>query len=141
MAVEERQLEVEEDHPQPADRAAVAVAAGAAQVLERLGSVANHEHPAADVVAEEGVEDQLLVVGVVLDEEHLGALVRGDGHGRSPGGPTVKRNVAPSPGQPSAHTVPPWRSTMRATMARPAPIPGRSACWGRRSNRAKSRCA
>src|SRR3546814_7002485 len=36
---------------------------------------------------------------------------------------SVKRNVAPCPGLPSAPTIPPWRSMMRLTDARPMPWP------------------
>jgi hypothetical protein len=38
-----------------------------------------------------------------------------------------KERQAPSPTRPSPQTLPPWRSTMRATMGSPMPVPGDSA--------------
>src|SRR6266567_3330375 len=45
----------------------------------------------------------------------------------------VNQKVAPLPGSPSAHTLPPWRLMILSTVARPIPcplyssVPGR--CW------------
>src|SRR5215207_8412050 len=41
-------------------------------------------------------------------------------------GSSVKKNVAPLPTAPSAHTLPPWRSTTRCTVASPMPVPSNS---------------
>jgi len=38
----------------------------------------------------------------------------------------AKKNVAPSPTAPFAHTLPPCRSTILCTRARPTPVPGNS---------------
>ena len=48
------------------------------------------------------------------------------GRHSAPAPASVKENVAPSPGPPSARIVPPWRSTMRFTDARPMPCPANS---------------
>ena len=39
---------------------------------------------------------------------------------------SVKKNVAPRPTSPSAHTLPPCRCTIRATVASPTPVPAKS---------------
>ena len=53
----------------------------------------------------------------------------------------VKPKVAPTPGSPCARTVPPWRSTMRRTLARPMPVPSNSSLRCRRWNTPNSRSA
>src|SRR5215212_2543582 len=40
--------------------------------------------------------------------------------------PSVKKKVAPSPTSLSAHTLPPWRCTILATVASPMPVPSNS---------------
>lgn len=50
----------------------------------------------------------------------------------------AKWKVAPSPGRPSAQTRPPWRATIRFTIARPTPVPSNSSATCRRWNTPKS---
>jgi hypothetical protein len=52
--------------------------------------------------------------------------------GSVPEAPRVNRKTAPSPGTPSAHTRPPWRCTIRSTVASPSPLPENSVgLWSR----------
>ena len=44
------------------------------------------------------------------------------------GGSSVKKNVAPCSGFDSAQISPPWRWTMRCTVASPIPVPSNSSC-------------
>src|SRR5690606_21449021 len=126
------ELEVEEHEPRPERRAARA----AEERLHRLHPVARDMD--ARAVPFEGVEGELEVVAVVLDEQD-----RGVGHRlhHSQRVSRVKENVAPVPGRASAHTRPPWRSTMRRTSARPTPVPSYSSSRCRRWKTPNSRSA
>src|SRR5262249_10522401 len=126
-AVEPGQLEVEQHDLGEVARVAPGVGAGREQEVERLGAVTRHLDVVADLVLAEGAQGQLDVVGVVLDQQDEAIA-----HGVSPDGSSVKVKVAPRPVAPSARMRPPWRWTMRWTMARPMPLPGNSSTRCRR---------
>src|SRR5262249_60110108 len=88
----------------------------------------------ADVVHLERQHGQLPVVRVVLHEQDAGE----EGVGRHASSPRVKKKAAPWSGFPSAQMRPPWRWTIRATVASPMPVPSNSASEWRRWKARKS---
>src|ERR1700730_1053159 len=75
------QLEVQEDHLRPIVLLAACVGAAAEDVVQGLRPVPHDVDPVRQVVLAEGVEGQLDVVGIVLDEEDLDDLI---GHAPPP---------------------------------------------------------
>ena len=80
-------------------------------------------------------QDERGIVLGVFDHQHPQRL----GHRLSAWSGIVKQIVAPDPTAPSAQIRPPWRRTMRWTMARPMPEPGKSRSECSRWNGANSR--
>ena len=75
--------------------------------------------------AAELAEQQQRVLFAVFDEQRL------EGPGPDARA-SVKKKVAPSPTALSAQIRPPWRVTMRSTVARPTPVPSNSRpAWSR----------
>src|SRR5882762_8024388 len=76
------QLEIQQDHLRPIVLLAARVGAAAEDVVQGLGAVPHDVDPVREVVLAEGVERQLDVVGIVLDEKDLDDSI---GHAPPPG--------------------------------------------------------
>src|SRR6266545_5761748 len=75
-----------------------------------------------------------------LDADLAQVLALSSASAAPPGG-RVKKNVDPLPTSLSAQTRPPWRCTIRWTVARPMPVPSNSAMLCSRWKAPKSFCA
>src|SRR5690606_16509007 len=111
----------------------------AAQVLLHLDPVPGH----LEAVALQLEHGELHVHFRVLDEQDTDRRARGvpvrhqfapSGNVSISSGASVKKNAAPLPGAASAQIRPPWRWTMRCTVASPMPVPGNSSVLCRRWN-------
>ena len=121
VAVDTRQVEVEEDEARARGGLRLPCAV---QVFQRLHAVVGHHDLIEDVALLQRAEGEELVVLVVFHEQDQSAV-----HDPSPptgASASVNRKVAPSPTTPSAQIRPPWRRTIRCTVARPMPVPGNS---------------
>src|SRR6266567_2100454 len=95
--------------------------------VQGFGAVAAEENLVRQIALFERPQRELRVILVVFDEQYLDG---GWHQGSSVG--SVKKNVTPWFTLPSAHTRPPWRCTMRLTMASPTPVPSNcSVLWSR----------
>ena len=100
----------------------------AEEELEGLGPVARDADLVEDVALLERPDGEGLVVGIVLDEQDVSGSHRVSLASR------VNEIVAPWSTAPSAQMCPPWRSTMRRTLASPIPVPANSRAECRRWN-------
>src|ERR1039457_5091587 len=134
QATDTRQANVEQDDSREVVSCATGKLPFPEQVVKGLLPVAHHVHLIGQIDLTQCSQDQFFVLGIVF--HHQNGLV--DIHRisldcSSPYG-SENRNVAPSWGVPVAEIVPPWRCTMRWTVARPMPMPGNSSCRCRRWN-------
>src|SRR6185437_8188602 len=126
-AVDLGQFQIEQQDDRRGAHVRLAVRAGAEQIVERLGPVAQHPDRVGEIAFAQRADRQLDVVGIVLDQHDFDRI-----HGARPD--RVKENVAPRPGAASTQISPPWRWTMRCAMARPTPLPSKSSARCRRWN-------
>src|SRR5581483_1210549 len=108
---------------------------------ERFLAVARDDDLVGDVVLLERAQRQRDVVGIVLDEEDQGDAAHQRLSWRFSGAGRVKVKRAPLPFSACAQMRPPWRWTMRCTVASPIPLPGNSASVCRRWNGENSAAA
>ena len=131
-------VQIQQDHVRHDQRIASFRGSGPEQIVEGCLAVGCDYDLVNDVGFPERHQGHLDIVWVVVDEQDdLAASIHVKLPDFSAG--RVQRNVAPWSTALSAHTRPPWRSTIRWTVARPIPVPGNLDCRCRRWNGVKSR--
>ena len=98
---------------------AAGVLAGAEEIVQRLHAVVGDDDLVQDVALLEGEQGQFLVVGIVFDQQDDYCCALRTSEGEIECG-------ALDPPAPLPRARPPWRATMRCTVARPMPVPGNS---------------
>src|SRR6267378_658101 len=130
-AVDLGELQIQEDDLGDDADLAQAVRSVPEKEVKSFRTIAAHEHLVGEVALLERPQRQLRVARIVFDQQDLDFL-RVRHASDAPG--SVKKNVAPASRWPSAHTRPPWRNTIRWTIARPTPVPSNSSARWRRWN-------